>query len=87
MNPEQVIDASDEVFEFLVSSPTPQQIIDFRASQAGQERMRFLLDKNRSGKLTAEEQIELEQMSQINHFMIRLKAHAHKALNRSHSAD
>jgi hypothetical protein len=71
----------------LVTSPTPQQIIDFRASKAVQDRMRFLLDKNRNGKLTAEEQTELEQMSQINHFMIRLKAHAYKALNRPQATD
>ena len=80
MNTGQVVDVSEEVFEFLISAPTLQQIIDFHASENVQERMRMLLDKNRNDNLTADEQAELDQMSQINGFMIRLKAHAHKAL-------
>jgi hypothetical protein len=70
----------DEVFDFLVSSPTPQQIIAFHASETAQARLRYLLEANRDNALTAEERAELEEASQINHFMILLKAHAHKTL-------
>ena len=74
------VSALDEVLTFLVSSPTPQQIIEFHASPAAQERLRYLLDVNREGTLTAEELAELDEASWINHFVILLKAKASKVL-------
>lgn len=70
----------DEVLEFLLSSPTPQQIIAFHASDTAQARLRYLLDNNRNGTLTDDERAELEEASQINHFVTLLKAKAHQAL-------
>jgi hypothetical protein len=67
----------DEVMAFLLSSPTPQQIIDFRASDVAQQRLRYLLDANRNGTLTPEEAAELEVASNVNQFMMTLKAKAH----------
>ena len=67
----------DEVLSFLLSAPSVQQIIDFQASEAAQERLRMLLDANRSGTLSDEERGELEEASNINHFVILLKARAH----------
>ena len=66
----------EEVLTFLLSSPTPQQIIDFHASEAAQERLRYLLDANRQGILSDEERAELDEASHINHFIILLKARA-----------
>jgi hypothetical protein len=74
------INIQDEVLQFLLSSPTPQRIIDFHASEAAQERLRHLLDANRQGILSDEERAELDEASQINHFMMLLKAKAHKNL-------
>lgn len=70
----------DEVMAFLLSSPTPQQIIDFRASDAAQQRLRYLLDANRNETLTSDEAAELEEASHVNQFMMTLKAEAYKAL-------
>ncbi|MBZ0295752.1 MAG: hypothetical protein K8L99_24555 [Anaerolineae bacterium] len=70
----------EEVLAFLLSAPTPQRIIDFQASDAAQERLRDLLEANRQGTLSSEEQAELEEASQMNHFVMMLKAKAHKAL-------
>lgn len=47
----------------------PAQIIDYRASDAAQERLRYLLDANRSGTLTPAERAELEEAGQLNHFI------------------
>jgi len=69
-----------EVLDFLTSSPSLDEIIAFKPSEATVERMRYLLDANRNNTLTAEEQTELEEFDQINHFMIMLKAHARKKL-------
>lgn len=55
-------------------------MIAFHASEAAQERLRYLLDANRQGILTPEERAELDEASQINHFVILLKARAHKTL-------
>lgn len=51
----KIANAMDEVLDFLTSAPTPQQIIDFHASDELQERVRYLLDKNRNEWLTDEE--------------------------------
>ena len=64
----------DEVLTFLLSSPTPQDVINFHASDAAQSRLRHLLDANRQGTLTDQERAELDEASQINHFMTLLKA-------------
>jgi hypothetical protein len=70
----------EEVLAFLLAAPTPQQIIDFHASPGAQERLGYLLDANRQGVLTSEERAELEEASQMNHFVMRLKAKAHQMM-------
>ena len=70
------ISIQEEVLTFLLSSPTPQQIIDFHASEAAQERLRYLLDANQQGILSDDERTELDEASHINHFIILLKARA-----------
>ncbi|HZS48556.1 MAG TPA: hypothetical protein VFC63_26030 [Blastocatellia bacterium] len=65
-----------ETLDFLTSSPTPEQIIAFKASPAVQERLEELLDNNREDELTEEEKAELDAYEQINDLMILLKAHA-----------
>jgi hypothetical protein len=68
----------DEVLTFLLSSPTPQQIIAFQASEVAQERLRYLLAANREGSLTPGERAELDEASHMNHFVMLLKAKAHQ---------
>ena len=68
----------EEVLAFLLSTPTPQDIIDFHASEAAQERLRYLLETNRQGTLNDEERAELDEVSQMNHFIMLLKAKAHQ---------
>lgn len=79
---DHAVDANiqEEVLGFLLSAPTPQSIIGFHASEAAQRRLRYLLDANRDSLLNDAERAELEEASQINHFMMRLKAKAHQSL-------
>ncbi len=70
----------DEVYRFLVKSPTPEAIIAFRASTATQERVRYLLDLNRDGNLSLDEQAELDEFESVNHFVSMLKAYAQQQL-------
>lgn len=70
----------DEILMFLLSSPSPQTIVDFHASETAQLRLRHLLEANREGTLDPEERAELDEASQLNHFMMLLKAKAHTTL-------
>lgn len=70
----------EEVLSFLMTSPTPQQIIDFRASNTAQERLRYLLEANLQGTLSDHERSELDDSSRWNHLVILMKAKAHKTL-------
>jgi len=72
--------AYEEVLKFLVSSPTPEAIIGFHASEMTQERVRQLLDANRENRLTAEQQAELDQFESINQFVSLLKIYARQKL-------
>jgi hypothetical protein len=75
-----VASAYAEVINFLVTSPTPQEIVTFKISPEAQARLRTLLDRNREGTLTDAEQAELDLYEQIEHMMILLKARAHASL-------
>ncbi|MBK8025088.1 MAG: hypothetical protein IPK19_27695 [Chloroflexi bacterium] len=70
----------NEVITFLLSSPTPQQVVAFHASDTAQERLRQLLEANRAGTLSTAERAELEEASQINHFVLLLKARARQKI-------
>jgi hypothetical protein len=52
----------DEVCEFLASAPSREQLVKFRFSEAVQQRARELLGKLKNGRLTDEEQKELDQI-------------------------
>jgi hypothetical protein len=69
-----------DVLDFLMTAPSPQQMIDFHASEAAQERLRYLLEANRQGVLTPDERAELDEASQMSHLVMLLKARAHKTL-------
>jgi hypothetical protein len=71
-----------EVYKFLVSSPTPQQIIDFRASEDTQVRVRELLAANRESRLTPDELAELDEFERVNHFVSMLKIYARQQLKK-----
>jgi HKD family nuclease len=66
----------DEITDFLSSAPTTEAIIAFKPSEALDQRLHDLLDKNSRDELTGEEQTELHEFLRMNHFlkMLRLKA-------------
>ena len=72
----KVLEIWNEVDEFLISTPTPKQILDFRPSQTAQERLRYLLDAGSSRALTPDEEAELNETLAVEQFMRRLKIKA-----------
>jgi hypothetical protein len=67
-----------EVLDFLIKRPTPEEIIVFKVSPQAQTRLSELLEKNRSATLNSMELAELDVYEQLEHMMILLKARAFK---------
>lgn len=71
----------EAVLEFLVDSPSPQEIIDYRSPQEAQRRFSELLEANRQGALTVDQEQELDHYIQIDRMMSLLKAKAYRRLD------
>ncbi|MEG5015037.1 MULTISPECIES: hypothetical protein [unclassified Microcoleus] len=69
-----------EILEFLIKSPIPQDIVSFKVSQQAQTRLQTLLDKNRESTINPMEIAELDVYEQLEHLMILLKARAYSAI-------
>lgn len=70
-----------EILDFLISQPTSQQIIGFKVSEASQNRLQTLLQKNRETTLTPFESAELDLYEQLDTLMGFLKVRAYTTLN------
>lgn len=70
----------DDILDFLASSPSPAQIVEYRPPGVLQERLSELLAKNRSSQISETEQMELDEFLRMNRFMSRLKIKARQKL-------
>ncbi len=68
--------AYDEMVDLFARGSSPSEIVQFRPSPAAQERARCLLQRNKSGDLTADEAAELERLGDLEHMMQLVKARA-----------
>lgn len=62
-----------EFIDFITSEPSLEQMANFRLSDAAETRLNALLEANRHGTLTAEEQKELNDYLQLEHLMRMMK--------------
>ncbi len=76
------VSIEDEIYSFLLSRPTLEQITTFHLSDVLEKRMSYLLDRNRNQTLTDAERIEFDKYFQIEHFMRGLKIRAYGRLNK-----
>ncbi len=65
-----------DVLNFLISQPSPKELIEFVPSPEIQAHVSELLEKNRTGTLTSIEESELDEYMHINHLITMLKARA-----------
>jgi hypothetical protein len=72
------VQTASEIMDFLASSPTPNDLLNYHVSDRAQERLQRLLAINQAGLASPEEQTELDEISQIEHIIIMLKAQAHE---------
>lgn len=68
--------AYDEMVDLFARGSNPREILQFRPSPGAQERARYLLQRNKSGELTADEAAELERLGELEHMMQLVKARA-----------
>src|SRR5262245_19648299 len=63
-----------EVLEFLAQGPTSEEVLTYHVSERAQHRLQRLLALNAAGLLGEAEQQELDELQQIEHIIIMLKA-------------
>ena len=65
---------ASEVVAFLATNPTPEAVREYHVSEDAQTRLRRLLALNSEGLLGEEEQRELDELAELEHVLIMLKA-------------
>jgi hypothetical protein len=70
----------DEIIDFIAAGTTPQSVIDFKLSDATQDRLEDLVYAHRTGELTQEEQKELDNFLVLEHIITLAKARAYKLI-------
>jgi hypothetical protein len=68
--------AYDEMIDLFARGSSPREIVHFHPSRTAQERATYLLDRNKTDELTAEEAAELERLGELEHFMQLVKTRA-----------
>jgi hypothetical protein len=71
----------EDLLDLLVESAEAERVLAFRLSDAKQERLDVLLEKNRAGLLTMAESAELEVYERFEHVVRLLKARVSQKLD------
>jgi hypothetical protein len=67
-----------EVVDFIAAGPTPERIAAYHPSDAARERAWELIERKKTGALLPQEEFELENYLQLEHFMRLIKARARR---------
>ena len=70
------VKAYEEVIDFIAAGTMPQNVVDFRKSDAAQEVLVQMIALEKAGSLSSEEKFELDLYLQLEHFMRLAKARA-----------
>ena len=65
-----------EFLAFLARGPKTSEIVAFRPSESAVARARELLQRNKEGRLTAEEEAEMDDVAELDHVITQIKAQA-----------
>jgi hypothetical protein len=63
-----------EIVQFLSTNPSQQEVFNYHVSERAQARLQRLLTLNNAGLLGEPEQLELDELQQIEHTIVMLKA-------------
>ena len=75
--------AYEEFIDFLASGTTPKGVVEFHPSEAAKARVAELIQRQKNGSSSADENAELKQFLQIEHVMRLAKARARERLSAS----
>ena len=67
------VETATEIIEFLSTSPSAPDILNYHVSERAQGRLQRLLALNTAGLLSPPEQLELDEMEKLEHVIIMLK--------------
>ena len=67
-------ETATETIQFILTNPSPQEVLNYHASDRAQQRLQRLLALNEAGLLGETEQLELDELQRIEHTLIMLKA-------------
>ena len=73
-------DGAAEVLELLAALPGPDEIMSLRPSRSLSERVAQLVEKNRAGAMTSEDEEEWERYEDLEHLVRVAKAAAQMKL-------
>jgi hypothetical protein len=73
--------AYEEVINFIASGSKPNDVVAFRPSEAARDRVRELIEREKTGELSPEEKSELDHYMQLEHIMRLAKARAQQLLS------
>ncbi len=63
-----------DLIGFLCSNPSPQEVMDYHVSEERQNRLERLLTLSGTGLLSSKEQQELDELEEVEHLFVMLKA-------------
>jgi hypothetical protein len=72
----QVSGLRREFLAFLARGPQSNEIIAFQPSPAAVQQVRDLLQRNREGSLSPEEDAEMDDIAELDHLVTQIKAQA-----------
>jgi hypothetical protein len=78
------VQTASEIIEFLGRGPSPNEVMAYHLSDRAQERLRRLLAIEEAGLAWEDEQTELDEIGQIEHIVVLLKAQAQKKLTQEY---
>lgn len=70
--------AYDEIIDFFARETNSTAVLGYHPSGEAQQRVRYLLARNKEGTLTPDESAELDLFGELEHFMQLVKARAHE---------
>ena len=72
--------AHEEIIDFILAGKTPQEVINFHASEGVKARVTELIRREKNERLSPAETAELDAYMQLEHLIRFAKARAHGLL-------
>ncbi len=69
------------LIRFLEKNPSSEEVLKYHASEKTHDRLKQLLELNKEGLLCESDNLELDEMEQLEHLVVMLKAKVAKENN------